>query len=105
MHTRGIKLIFIAQVVLGCGIVFVSFLSSHGAALRQAHVYAYERLLRESGTSAGAQQILGMTPLEFASLASVVARDASGANEALLLCGVLVIALGIAAIILIRKES
>jgi hypothetical protein len=105
MRTKGIKVIFIAQVLLGCGIVFFSFFGSHAAVLRHARVNAYERLLRESAVHTDTSQILDMTPLEFASLASVVARNAEDAYDTLLLCGVVVIVFGIAGIILVRKNT
>jgi hypothetical protein len=102
---KYIRLVLVVQVVLGCGIAVFSLLDSQGAAIRHARISAYGRLLRENGTSADASRILDMTPSEFASFASAVARDALSARESLLLCGIVVAALGVAGLILVRRGA
>jgi hypothetical protein len=102
---KAVRLIFIVQIMAGCIAAFFAFAAGHGASHHYVLASAYEQKFRESGTPAGESKIYGMTPTDFTSFATAVARDGLGASEALMFGGLIVADFGIAGLILIRRAS
>jgi len=105
MQAKPIGTLLFVQVLVGCGMFVAGFLTYQTIAPKAERAEAYENQLKESGASTNNPKIVGLTPVEFASESLGIARSHLKTSNALLVCAVLMIALGSFGLVLLRRAS